>query len=208
MSRKEIKARARAQLGNQIFGEKWPFAVLIVVIAGVASAIGNVIPGIGSVLTLVVAGPIEFGLAYCFLKQARDGEKMEIGDLFKGFTDDFAGNLVLGLLQSLFIALWSLLFVIPGIVKGYAYSLAFYIKKDHPEYDWKMCLSESQRLMYGHKMELFVQDLSFIGWMYVGFLCFGVGMLWVAAYIKAAHTQFYTTLIEINAQFEKDPVMA
>ncbi len=208
MSRKEIKARAKAQLGNHIFGEKWLFALLVCLISSAISGVCNTITGIGTILSLVVAGPLSFGVAYCFLKQTRDGEKMEIGDMFKGFTEDFKGNLVLGIMQSLFVALWSILFVIPGCVKGYAYSMAFYIKNDHPEYDWRMCLSESQRMMYGHKMELFVQDLSFIGWLFVGSLCFGVGALWVTPYMTAARTQFYDSLLEINKQLENDPVMA
>ena len=72
--------------------------------------------------------------------------------------------------------------------------MAVYIKVDHPDYDWKQCIDESQRMMQGHKGELFVLDLSFIGWLFVGACCCGVGTLWVNAYMAAAHSQFYENL--------------
>ena len=106
----------------------------------------------------------------------------------------FGGTLLLGLLSSLFTFLWGLLLVIPGVVKSYAYSQAVYVKVDHPDYDWRRCLDESIQMMKGHKMDLFVLDLSFIGWYIVGALCLGLGTLWVAPYHAATRTQFYEDL--------------
>ena len=82
--------------------------------------------------------------------------------MFRGFQDDFGGTFLIGLMTSLFTFLWSLLFVIPGIVKMYAYSMAYYIKLDHPDYGWKACIDESRQLMDGHKWEKFVLDLMFL----------------------------------------------
>lgn len=73
----------------------------------------------------------------------------------------------------------------------YAYSMAYYIKLDHPDYGWKACIDESRRLMDGHKWEKFVLDLSFLGWIIVGSLCLGVGTLWVTPYMEATNAQFY-----------------
>lgn len=141
MTRQELKARARAQLGNKIFGSLWMYALLACVIYGViCGAASTVIPGLGMI---IVIGPMSYGLKYVFLKQARDGEEMQLGDLFKGFTDDFGQTLLIGLMTEIFTFLWMLLFIIPGIVKAYAYSMAYYIKIDHPEYDWRQCISES-----------------------------------------------------------------
>ena len=114
--------------------------------------------------------------------------------LFRGFRDDFGGTLLISLLSGLFIFLWSLLLFIPGIVKAYAYSMVYYVKADHPEYGWRECLDESQRLMTGHKWEKFVLDLSFIGWGIVGSLCLGVGTLWVMTYMAATEAQYYEYL--------------
>ena len=152
------------------------------------SAATTILPAIGA---LIVIGPLEYGQAYIFLKQARDRQPVQLGDMFRGFQDDFGGTFLIGFLTQLFVALWSLLFLIPGIVKSYAYSMAYYVKLDHPDYGWKACIDESRRLMDGHKWEKFVLDLSFLGWIFVGALCLGVGTLWVTPYMAATEAQFY-----------------
>ena len=123
----------------------------------------------------------------------RRGREMPYLTLFDGFS--FAGKVILlYIVQYIFIFLWSLLLFIPGIVKAYAYSMVYYVKADHPEYGWRECLDESQRLMTGHKWEKFVLDLSFIGWGIVGSLCLGVGTLWVMTYMAATEAQYYEYL--------------
>jgi len=195
MTRQEIKAEARKQLGGGIFKTNWIYAVLLVLIILAASGIVNVIPGVGSIVALVITGPLTYAVSYMFLKQARDNQQINFEDLARGFKDDFAGTFLIYLMTTIFTALWSLLFVIPGIIKAYSYSMAYYLKADHPEYTWKQCISESQRIMNGHKMELFIQDLSFIGWIIVGSLCLGIGTLWVDAYMNAARAQFYKNVL-------------
>lgn len=190
MSRQEIKSRAKSSLGKGIFSTGWLMAVLAVLIY---SAISGVL-SFTFIGVLIVAGAFSYGLSYVFLKNSRDGQPIEIGDVFSGFTHDFVGNFVLGLMVSIFTALWTLLFIIPGIVKSYSYSMSFYIKVDHPEKGWKECIDESRKMMNGHKMDLFIQDLSFIGWMIVGSLCLGIGTLWVTAYMQAARAQFYESI--------------
>lgn len=165
MTRQQMKAMAKAQLGNQIFGNTWLIAVGVITIQTAISYFVNAIPVAGQVASLLVMGPIAYGVASMFLKQTRTGEKMDIGDIFNGFKDDFSNTFLIGLMTMIFTVLWSLLFIIPGIIKSYSYSMAVYIKVDHPDYDWKQCIDESQRMMQGHKWELFVLDLSFIGWL-------------------------------------------
>ena len=190
MSRQEIKSRAKSSLGKGIFSKGWLMAVLAVLIySAINGILSYTIVGV-----LIVAGALSYGLVYAFLKNSRDGQPIEIGDLFSGFTHDFVGNLLLGLMVSIFTFLWTLLFIIPGIVKAYSYSMSFYIKVDHPEKGWKECIDESRKMMNGHKMDLFIQDLSFIGWMIVGSLCLGIGTLWVTAYMQAARAQFYESI--------------
>lgn len=191
MNRAELKANARARLGNNIFDNKWLMALLVCLIASVLTTAINGIPGVGTVAALIIAGPIAYGATYIFLKQSRDGEPVALENLFKGFSDDFAGLFLLNLLVNLFTILWTLLFIVPGIVKGIGYSMAYYVKIDHPEMNANECIKESSRIMYGHKWEYFVLILSFIGWLLVGALCFGIGTLWVAPYIKATEAEFY-----------------
>ncbi len=194
MTRQQIKAMARAQLGNQIFGNTWLIAVVVAVIQTAIAYLVNAIPVIGQIASLLLSGPVAYGVSAMFLKQTRTGEKMDIGDIFNGFREDFSNTFLIGLMTTIFTMLWSLLFIVPGIVKALSYSMAMYIKVDHPDYDWKQCIDESQRMMQGHKGELFVLNLSFIGWMIVGAFCAGIGSFWVNAYMQAATSQFYENL--------------
>lgn len=189
MSNSELKRKAKEQLGGNLFSNAWMVALLVCfLISAITIAAGSVVPGLGALLIL---GAIEYGSARLFLDQARSGAPMEIGTLFSGFSSDFGELFILGFLVSLFTMLWALLLVIPGIVKVYSWSLVYYIKVDHPEYDWRECMRESAAMMRGYKMKLFLLDLSFIGWYIVGSLCLGVGTLWVVPYHTATHAQFY-----------------
>lgn len=189
LTNSQIRARAREVLGGKIFGEKWLFALLICLVSSAITAVAGLIP----IAAILVAGPLAVGISGVFLRATRTGEKMSVNDMFAGFKD-FAGNLVLDLIITLFTVLWTLLFIIPGIIKGLSYSMAFYIKNDHPEYKWKQCIEESKQMTKGHKGQLFCLYLSFIGWVLLGLLCFGVGLLWVAPYISTSTAEFYNQL--------------
>lgn len=194
MTRQELKFRAKERLGNNIFDHNWLMALVVVLIFGAITGVISTIPGIGAVASILVTGPITYGVLRLFLKQARDGMEMNIADMFCGFQDCFADSFLIGLLTALFSVLWSLLFVVPGIIKYYSYSMAYYIKADNPELTANQCIKASMALMEGHKMDLFILDLSFIGWYIVGSLCLGVGTLWVAPYHQATRAQFYESI--------------
>lgn len=168
MNRADLKQRAKAQLGGSIFGSVWLYAVLVFFINALIQLVGGQIPLLGRVVGLLLTGPLSYGIAKMLLKQSRDGQAMNVAEMFDGFKDDFGGNFLLHLLMSIFIALWSLLLVVPGIIKALGWSMAYYIK-----------------------VELFVLHLSFIGWYFVGSLCLGVGTLWVMPYHQATLTQCY-----------------
>ena len=186
-----FRANARAQLGGNIFANNWLMALVVCLIQSLILGIGSSLAG---VVAILVGGLLAFGLARVFLQLVRgQKDKVDIADLFCG-TDEFGSLIILNLLVGLFTFLWTLLFIIPGIVKSYAYSMAFYIKHDHPEYDWKQCMDESQRYMKGYKWQLFCLDFSFIGWILLGSCCCGLGMLWVTPYQQLAHTNFYENL--------------
>lgn len=190
LSNSQIRAKAREVLGDGIFSNNWLIAILISFVVGVIiAAASSISAGIG---TILVIGPLYLGLNLAFLKLAR-GEGIKFETAFVGLND-FGSNLILGFMQSLLIFLWSLLCFIPGIIKTYAYSMAFFIKADHPEYGWRECLTESDRMMNGHKMDYFCLQLSFIGWMIVGYLVCGIGTLWVTAYMSTANAIFYDEL--------------
>ena len=114
--------------------------------------------------------------------------------MFIGFKECFTESFLLFLLTTIFTALWSLLFVVPGIIKAYSYSMAPYILQDDPSLGWEKSLEESKIAMRGNKWQLFCLDLSFIGWYLLGALAFGVGILFVIPYHYLARSNFYMAL--------------
>ena len=190
-SNRELRAKAREQLGNSIFGQNWLMALLVLLIASAIVSFGSAFVIVG----LLLEGVLMVGVSGIFLSLKRKGGEIEITDLFSG-TKQLADNMLLGLMHYVFVFLWSLLFVIPGIVKGYSYSMCYYIKNDHPEYTWRECIDASRKMMRGHKWRLFTLHFSFIGWYIVGSLAFGIGTLWVNPYLRAAEANFYEDLLE------------
>ena len=179
VSCRELRARARVSLGGNIFKPQWLYALLtyfiMVALNGFVSS-----TGIGSIAVFILSGPVNVGLAIYFLNLNRKENSHEnIVSIFDGFKIGFAENLVTGLLVSIFTILWSLLFIIPGIVKTYSYAMAYYIRNDHSEYSATEAITKSREMMNGYKGKLFLLDLSFIGWYIIGALCCGVGTLWV-----------------------------
>ena len=191
-SASELRRRARETLGGNIFKSPWLYALVVGIIVAAIASVASFIP-IGS---LLVAGPIAIGTGAYFLNRVRrrvEHDNLEI--LFDGVKDGLGDNIILGVLYSIFIALWTLLFVIPGIVKSYSYSMAYYIKLDHPEYTPTQAITESRKLMDGNKMRLFCLHLSFIGWAIVCCFTFGIGTFWLIPYMNAANAEFYQDLV-------------
>lgn len=193
MTNYEIREKARRDLGGKLFGAKWMNALAAALIYSLLLGAISAIPYVGQVASLLLAGPLLFGITGYFLKLSRNTEPATIEGLFDGFND-FTELFLLNLIMGLYIFLWSLLFIIPGIIKTYAYSMAFYIKRDNPTYGWKQCLDESQRLMDGHKGELFCLHLSFIGWALLCVLTLGIGTLWLQPYMMASEANFYASI--------------
>ena len=202
VNRKEIKRAARNQLKNNIFSEDWLRALLVCLIVSlILSFLDFTIIG-----TILISGPLCYGLCLYFLDIAKKDKRGDLDTVFKGF-DHFGGALLLFFMRGLFTFLWSLLFIIPGIIKHYSYSMAMFIKVEHDEYDYDECITRSRKMMKGHKWDLFVLDLSFIGWYIVGALVFGIGTLWVIPYHNAAYANFYLAIKDEKApaQIEKEP---
>lgn len=151
----------------------------------------------GFAIALVVALRImsymvSVGFVIFALHISRD-EKAEFGNLFDGFGLFFR-VLWLGILEGLLIFLWSLLLVVPGIVAAYRYRQALYLLLDHPERSAWQCLRESSALMSGHKWELFVLDLSFLGWAMLSAM-FAPVSIWLDPYRAITNAGFYNRLI-------------
>ena len=186
----ELRARARQELGGSLFHTNWLTALAICLVGSIIS----------SFFPLILAGPIGVGLARAILAKVRGGEKFVFEDLFSGF-DQFGENLMIGLMQGLIVFAWSLIPIAGiyfGIKKGYSFAMAYYVKNDHPEADWRECLDRSTLLMEGHRWELFCLEFSFIGWILLGMFTCGIGLFWVDPYQKVSVTCFYEKLRSNN----------
>lgn len=196
MKARDFRAKAWAACkGN------WGVAILSVIIVGIISGICGVIPTVGGLISLVITGPLTLGLVVVFSKLIK-GEKAEIANVFDGFKN-FVNSFLLYILISIFTFLWSLLFVIPGIVMSYAYSMSYYILKDNPELSANEARKKSIEMMRGNKWRLFCLDFSFIGWSLLSILTFGILMLWVTPVMQASHAAFYESLKPAPAVVEE-----
>ena len=188
ISNSEIRAKARESLDGKIFGKRWLLAVLGgLIISAVLGAANYLCAGIA---TMLLCGPLYVGLYKFYLNISNNQEDIKVESVFDGCYN-FSQNFMVGLMQSLLIFLWSLLFVIPGIVKSYSYALVYYIKAENPEMDWRQCLSESEIMMKGNKWRLFKLHFSFIGWMFFSLFTLGIGSLWVNAYMQVSTAVLY-----------------
>ena len=189
-----LRQNARKQLGENIFKSKW---MMMLVVCGILPFIQTVTTAtvLATVAIIVLYGPFHYGMARTQI-ECVENKKWDILRVFCGFSEDFGQSVLLGFLQNLFTALWSMLLIIPGIVKSYAYAMAFYIRqeKDGVNKEAVDCITESRMMMNGHKWQLFCLDLSFIGWYIVGALCFGVGTFFVVPYHQVARANFYEAL--------------
>ena len=192
LTSKDFRQLAKASLGDRIFGGIWFKAALASLIFTLICMFFDRIHDYGFVVLAVISGAMTAGIDSIFLYLVRGVDRVDIGDLFRHFNGT---TIATGLLIYLFTTLWGLLLVVPGIVKTYAYSMAYYVHMDNPEFTARECIAESQRLMQGNKWRLFCLDISFIGWFIVGLLCFGIGTVWVSAWNKAAYAEFYQDLI-------------
>lgn len=185
MSSSELRSRAREQLKDRY----WMVFVVVLIFFAVSGASYPMIIG------LVVVGPLTVGLSYYLLdivQTKNKGDNIEL--LIEGFKKSLMSSIVANLVSMVFIFLWSLLFLIPGIIKALAYSMVPYIIAENPDIDGMQALEKSQEMMRGHKARLFGLYFSFIGWFILCALTFGIGFIFLAPYIQVTVANFYVDL--------------
>ncbi|ADK07842.1 TPA: DUF975 family protein [Bacillus anthracis] len=150
-----------------------------------------------NILTFFITGPLTLGGYYLALNIFRENES-SIGNIFIWFSEGnrFLKSFLLYLLVNLYLFLWMLLFIIPGIIKSFSYAMTYFIINDHPEYSINQAITESRRMMDGHKMEYFILCLSFIGWFILSCITLGIGFLWLIPYFYTTSAAFYEEIAE------------
>ena len=183
----ELRAQAREALRG-----KWPMAAVAALIYSAIAGGLSSIPFIGWIGSLLVGLPA-YGFAILMLAVFRGAEEVDLGVLFAGFQE-YSRILTTKLLQAVYTFLWSLLLLIPGIIKHYSYAMTDYILKDEPELCNNAAIERSMAMMEGNKMKLFLLDLSFIGWAILCLFTFGIGFFVLQPYVQVSHAAFYEDL--------------
>jgi uncharacterized membrane protein len=185
----ELKSLAKTQISGKI---GILFAMFLIMF-GIFIA-SNFVPVLGTIANYLVGAAFTLGGAWVFLKIAK-GETVSVGNIFYGFEDLWTA-IKAQFFMGLFICLWSLLLIIPGIIKAYSYSMTYFILAENKGMSVLEAITLSRKMMDGHKMDLFLLFLSFIGWLLLVVITFGIAGIWVYPYLYATFTNFYLSVKE------------
>jgi len=168
---------------------KWGLAIGTLVVYGLIMLCLNLIPIAGAVVSILIAGPMAIGLAIFALSISRKQDS-KLSQIFNGF-DKFGVGLGAYLLQMIFIILWLLLLIVPGIIAALSYSLTFYIIAENNSIGPLEAIKKSKEMMQGNKGKLFCLGCRFIGWALLCILTLGIGLLWLMPYAMVSFAKFY-----------------
>ena len=141
-------------------------------------------------VTIFIAGPVMVGRKR-FMMQSREYDT-EFSALFSGFnSQEFWNNVRVMLVKEIKITFWSLLLLIPGIIKAYEYYFVPYILAENPNLPQHKVFAISKEMTRGYKWDIFVLELSFFGWYLLGALCLGIGSFFVMPYPEATFAELY-----------------
>ncbi len=199
----ELKSESLSALAGN-----WGMAVgtflLLTLISSAASSVGF-IPVVGAIAVMFITGAIMGGMIIFSFNLLKGSAILEDG--FKGFSDFMR----LGssyFVMNLFIFLWSLLFIIPGIIKSFSYAMTMYILIDEPETEMMDAITKSREMMDGHKFRYFVLQLSFIGWaLLCALFTLGIGFLWLTPYMQLTMAGFYNDLKPTVKSIDEMPLI-
>lgn len=206
------KERAISSLEHK-WGESAILILLYLLIGGTVSygpgllmpsATSNITSSVTINIISLLLIPMSWGVTITFLEVSR-GMKVNYGNLTKGYHD-FTRIFLTILLKGIYTLLWSLLLIIPGIVKSYSYAMTEFVLVDRPDLAYNEAIEESMRLMQGNKWRLFVLDLSFLGWALLCILTLGIGYLFLAPYMEVVHAHFYADLKADDQEFSDDTI--
>ena len=184
---KVLMAQARQSLEG-----KWGLAMGTCVVFVLISIVLQQIPVAGGIIDILITGAMTIGIAIFALALSRKQEA-KLSQIFEGFQK-FGIGLGAHLLQALFVILWMLLFIIPGIIASLSYAMTFYIIAENDTIGPLQAISKSKEMMDGNKWKLFCLQFRFLGWALLCILTLGIGFLWLMPYMMVSVAQFYDDL--------------
>ncbi len=189
---------AITQMARESLRGRWGLAIGACLLYMLVAAAGNVIPVLGWIGAIIISGPLMLGY-YIFQLRFLRQDSPDVSQVFSGFQF-FSNALGARLLVGLYVFLWSLLLIIPGIIAAYGYAMTFFVLADNPTASATEAMEESKRMMQGNRMKLFLLTCRFIGWFILGMLTFGIGLIWVFPYMGLSLTCFYEDLRGVAVQ--------
>lgn len=189
----QIRALARESIrGN------WNAGAVVVLLYIALATVGSYVVTV--VASIFLGYPLQLGVLALFLLLARKGVRPAPENLFGAFNQTYYWKSIgVLLLTALYTILWSLLLIVPGIIKSYAYRQAPYILYDNPSLTTDEAIEQSMKMMRGHKLDLFLMDLGFWAWsLLAGIFTLGIAMLWVTPYYYTVYAKFYMELKREN----------
>ncbi len=175
-----------AQLQGR-WGQPVVFTLVYIIIAYVSNSIVGL--GFAGLVTLLLI-PMAYSYSISFLNDKRTSDGFKIKALFDGYKD-FMRIFETILVQNFYVLFWSLLLIVPGVIKSISYSQTYYVLKDNPELRLNAAIERSMAMMEGHKMQYFLLMLSFIGWLLLVIFTLGIAALWVSPYMNATFAHYY-----------------
>ena len=169
----------------------WGIAAITALVFTLITGAFDTTFGVGFFL---VSLPLEVGFLGAFRRLLVDRDGKTVDNLFQISLKDYVHKMSTTALRFAYIFLWSLLFIIPGIIKAYSYAMVPYILEDRPELSAEDTIRLSTKMMDGHRWQLFCLHLSFIGWAFLCIFTFGIGYLFLKPYVLTAQADFYEDL--------------
>lgn len=186
--RRHLKQNARQQFQGGAW-TKFTLCLLgITVLGAIITSLVSFIPFLGILVSLAITGLVSYGTVDV-MRKIRRQQPFEFSDFFP--FDQLGSVIALTLVKDIYLFLWSLLFVIPGLVKAFSYSQVYFIANENPGLGVDEIITQSRVMMNGHKWELFVLQASFIGWGILGAFTFGIAVLYILPLYSMSMYLFY-----------------
>jgi uncharacterized membrane protein len=168
---------------------KWGLAVGTFLVYMIIGGLISSIPKAGGLLSIIISGPMALGVSIFSLAVSRD-RNPRFEQIFHGFKK-FGVSLGTYLLFAIFVLLWAILLIVPGIIAALSYSMSFFILAEDDSIGALEAIRKSKKMMYGYKWKLFCLYLRFIGWALLCILTIGIGFLWFVPYVSISFAKFY-----------------
>lgn len=192
------------KMAREALKDKWGIAIgtfVVYTLIIIAVQVSTEFFPFAGLIGLLISGPMALGLAIFSINISRN-QDARLEQIFEGFNN-FGTSLGAYLLMALFILLWSLLLIIPGIIAALSYSMTFYILADDNSIGAMDAINKSKKMMYGYKWKYFCLSLRFLAWAILCILTLGIGFLWLSPYVQVSVAKFYDDIKENQITTQK-----